>query len=98
MDKIDTIYDLFTVVKAVGIANYEGGSSIEVYLLLPPGIKLDTESGMKLAVSALKDKLPSNNNYIFSYRIATPDEVKISDLSLSEYAFYRNSLKMLNII
>ena len=95
---MDNIYDLFTVVKAVGIANYEGGGSIEVYLLLPPGINLDTESGMRLAVSALKDKIPSNNNYIFSYRIATADEVKMSDLSLTEYAFYRNSLKMLNII
>lgn len=90
------IDNLFTVIKAVGIANYEGGGSIEVYLLLPPGIKLDTESGMKLAVRALKDKIPSNNNYIFSYRIATPDEVKISDLSLSEYAFYNNTLRKLN--
>lgn len=83
------ITNAFTLVKAIG--------ENEFYLLLPGKVDINTEAGIEIVRRAAKNKIP-NNLYVIKYRYASLDEVKISDLSLSEYLIYINALKEANII
>lgn len=83
------IDDLFTLVKVIGNNDF--------YLLLPGKVDIDSEDGKKIVKEAVKRKMP-HNLYMVKYMHASFDEVKISDLSLSEYLIYINALKEVNII